>query len=101
MENNTTKILREEILAALCESINSFTAKSVLDPTGRQDINLSNRVNWVLANGQRALRDLTVFFTGRNVSFYSGELIPRYIWISCIFNDGNTGNLRNATDSHS
>ncbi len=92
MEPDGLQSLRKEILVALEKSIIEFTTEAELAPTHRHDGNTAIRVNLVIQNGQKALRDLTAFFS--NVQRYSGKPIERYIWISCIFRDSDSGNSR-------
>lgn len=94
MECDSLTSLRVEVLDALRKSITDFTAEAELDPTRRQDANTVSRVNWVIENGRKALRDLTIFFAGENVYIYSGQPIANYIWISCIFKDTDSGNYK-------
>lgn len=90
MEGKIT-VARGEILDALRTSISDFTAENGLDSSSRQDTDTASRMNWVVDNGRRALDELTVFFTGRNARFYSEQFAAEYIWISCIFNDADSG----------
>ncbi|KAE8444065.1 hypothetical protein EG329_000933 [Mollisiaceae sp. DMI_Dod_QoI] len=92
MEDDNLKSVRTEILNALKTSLIDLTAEAELDPTRRQDANTASRVNWVVEEGRKAFRDLDVFFAGKNVYFYSGQSVAKYIWISCLFNDADSVN---------
>lgn len=82
------KNVRNEILDALRISLAEVTAESELNQTRRQDPNTTSRINWVLENGQKSLRDLTIFFSEEKV--YSDLDMAKYIWISCIFKPGTS-----------
>lgn len=82
--------IRSEFLKALGKSVTEFTAEVEVYQTRRQDANTTIRLKWMVENARKAQSDLRIFF--QNVGFYSSELVPSYIWISCIFKDTDAGN---------
>jgi len=77
-------------LEALDKSVNDFTAEVEVYQTRRQDASTTIRLEWMVENARKAHSDLRTFF--KNISLYSAELVPNYIWISCIFKDADAGN---------
>jgi len=83
-------LIRNEILEALRESVTEFKAEVELYQTQSQYADTAIRLKWMVENAQEAISDIRIFFA--KVRFYSKELMPYYIWISCIFKDADAGN---------
>lgn len=93
MDEETLTVIRNEILDALRESITQFAAEAEPDLNSLRchDATIASRLNWVVGKGQEALENLTIFFNGSNVKVYSGQTVAKYVWISCIYQEADSG----------